>query len=105
MQKRFSFLTTPSEKKRARTCWSAPLLFSCIYLQPEQAEAQQSADAQHDVCAAFAVLVNPSAITAINRATVNIFIVFSFRSGKSYSHADAIVRTRRIQFAEAYGFF
>jgi hypothetical protein len=68
-------------------------------LQPEH-EAQHSADAQHDLCAAFAVPVSPSAITAINRATFNVFIVFSFRSGKSYSHANAIVRTGRIQYSQ-----
>jgi hypothetical protein len=63
-------------RKRARTGWPAPLSFTRVYLQPEH-ESQQSADAQHDVCAAFAVPVNPSAITAINRATFNVFIVFS----------------------------
>jgi hypothetical protein len=46
-------------------------------LQPLH-EAQQSADAQHVACAAFAVLATPSAITAINSITFKVFIVFSF---------------------------
>ena len=66
----------PQGNLKARTGRPAPLSFTRVYLQPEH-ESQQSADAQHDVCAAFAVPVNPSAITAINRATFNVFIVFS----------------------------
>jgi hypothetical protein len=62
---------------------SAPLLsLICCYLQPEQ-EAQQSAEEQQPACAAFAPPATPSAITAINNITFNVFIVFSFRSGKS----------------------
>jgi hypothetical protein len=57
------------------------------YLQPEH-DAQHSADGQQVACAAFAVPATPSAITAINNITLNVFIVFSFRSGKSSSGAD-----------------
>jgi hypothetical protein len=56
-------------------------------LQPEH-DAQQSADEQQVLCAAFAVPATPSAITAINSITFNVFIVFSFKSGKSFSGAD-----------------
>jgi hypothetical protein len=52
-----------------------------VYLQPEH-DAQHSADAQHDVCAAFTVFANPNAITAINKATFIVFIVFSFKKWK-----------------------
>lgn len=90
-------------KKKARTGWSAPSSLIRVYLQPEH-DAQHSADAQHDVCAAFTVLVSPSAITAINSATFNIFIVFSFKKWKELYQADATVRTRKIQFTWACRF-
>jgi len=64
-------------KKGANLAVHALCSLTRVHLQPEH-EAQHSADAQHDLCAAFAVLVSPSAITAINRATFNVFIVFSF---------------------------
>jgi hypothetical protein len=60
-------------------------------LQPEQS-AQQSAEEQHPVWAAFAVPASPSAITAINNITLNVFMVFSFRSGKSCSEAEQTPR-------------
>jgi hypothetical protein len=77
------FLGLPGNitKKRARAASPRPLFPACSYLQPSH-EAQQSADAQHVVCA-FAVPATPSAITAINSITFSVFIVFSFRSGKS----------------------
>jgi hypothetical protein len=46
------------------------------FAHPEQ-EAQQSAEAQH-VFAAFAAPVKLSAITAINRTALMLFIFFSF---------------------------
>jgi hypothetical protein len=62
-----------------------PLLSTiCSYLQPEQ-EAQQSAEVQQPACAALAPTATPSAITTINNITFNVFIVFSYRSGKSCS--------------------
>jgi hypothetical protein len=69
----------------------APISSIYYYLQPEQS-AQQSAEGQQPVCAAFAVPASPSAITAINNITLNVFIVFSFRSGKSGSEAEEIIR-------------
>jgi hypothetical protein len=50
-------------------------------LQPEH-DAQQSADGQQVVRAAFAVPASPSAITAINNTTFNVFMVFSFKKWK-----------------------
>jgi hypothetical protein len=44
------------------------------------------------VCAALAVPATPSAITAVNSTTFNVFIVFSFCNGKSFSQADEILR-------------
>jgi hypothetical protein len=63
-------------------------------LQPEH-EEQQSAEAQQPVCVALAVPVVPSAITAINNATFNVFIVFSFRSGKSLRRTDGNIRAKK----------
>jgi hypothetical protein len=40
-------------------------------------EAQQSAESQHDVCAAFAAPAKPSAITAINTIARIFFMDFS----------------------------
>jgi hypothetical protein len=65
---------------------------SISYLQPEQS-AQQSAEEQHPVRVAFAVPASPTATTATNTITLNVFIVFSFRSGKSCSEAELIFRT------------
>jgi hypothetical protein len=65
---------TVPQKNRGVDEPPAPLLSrTCRYLQPEQ-EAQQSAEAQH-ASAAFARPATPSAITAINNATFNVFIV------------------------------
>jgi hypothetical protein len=69
------------------------LVVVCFYLQPEH-EAQQSAEGQQPAWAAFAVLATPSAITAINNITFNVFIVFSFRSGKSCMWADEAIRVK-----------
>ena len=72
-----------------------PLLsLICFYLQPEH-QAQQSAELQHPAFAAFAVPASPSAITTINTAAFNVFIIFSFRSGKSCSWADETVRVKQ----------
>jgi hypothetical protein len=68
-------------KKGANLAVRALCSLTRAYLQPEH-EAQHSADAQHDVCAAFTVLANPNAITAINKATFTVFIVFSFKKWK-----------------------
>jgi hypothetical protein len=46
-------------------------------LQPEQ-EAQQSSEAQQPGGVALAVPARPSAMTAINSITLNIFMIFSF---------------------------
>jgi hypothetical protein len=59
----------------------APPLFLICYYLPEQ-KAQQSAEVQQPACV-WAVLAAPSAITAINNITFNVFIVFSYGSGKS----------------------
>jgi hypothetical protein len=67
----------PTKTKGADLAARAFCSLSRVYLQPEH-DAQHSADAQHDVCAAFAMFANPNASTAINRATFNVFIVFSF---------------------------
>jgi hypothetical protein len=74
---------------------SSTPLFSLIYsyLQPEQ-EAQQSAEGQQPACAAFAVPATPSATTAINKITFNVFIVFSLRSGKGCGWTDENIRTK-----------
>jgi hypothetical protein len=68
---------TDKNKKGADLAARAFCSLSRVHLQPEH-DAQHSADAQHDVCAAFAMFANPNARTAINRATFNVFIVFSF---------------------------
>jgi hypothetical protein len=73
-------LSTKEQGCRRFVC--TPALTYFPYLQPEQ-EAQQSAEEQQPACAALAALVTPSAITAINNTTFSVFIVFSFRSGKS----------------------
>jgi len=66
----------------ARTFRPAPRSSTdSVYLHPEH-ESQHSADAQHEACAAFTELANPNAITAINKATFNVFIVFSFEKWK-----------------------
>jgi hypothetical protein len=68
----------PPTKQKARALAGRALCsLTRVYLQPEHA-AQHSADAQHDICAAFTVLANPNAITAINKATFSVFIIFSF---------------------------
>jgi len=72
-----------------------PLLsLICSYLQPEH-DAQQSAEVQHPAFAAFAVPDSPRAITTINTTAFNIFIIFSFRSGKCCSWADETVRVKQ----------
>lgn len=71
---------------RAQQNCRAPIS-SLSYLQPEQS-AQQSAEEQQPVCAAFAVPASPSASTATNTITLNVFIVFSFCTGKSCSEAE-----------------
>jgi hypothetical protein len=64
---------------------STPLLsLTSFYLQPEQ-EAQQSAEEQQAACAPFAAPVTPSAITANNKNTFSVFMVFSFGNEKSFS--------------------
>jgi hypothetical protein len=86
-----SVLGTGKRKARANRP-APPLLLNCFYLQPEH-ESQHSADAQQVFCAALAEPAIPSEITAINNAIFNAFIfLLLLRSGKSYSHADAIVR-------------
>jgi hypothetical protein len=54
-----------------------PVSSISYYLQPEQS-AQQSAEGQHPVFAAFTVPASPSATTAINMITLSFFIAFSF---------------------------
>jgi hypothetical protein len=66
------------QKRRREPC--SPRLPSFNHLayfsHPEQ-EAQQSAEAQHDVFAAFPAPARLSAITAINRIALMLFIDFS----------------------------
>jgi hypothetical protein len=81
-QQRARAITSHKRNRGVDDSSAPPLSLICSYLQPEQ-EAQQSAEEQQFACVALAVPATPSAITATINITFNVFIVFSFRSGKS----------------------
>jgi hypothetical protein len=63
------------------------------FLHPEQ-EAQQSAEEQHDVFAAFTAPAKPSAITAINRNALKFFMIFSFENRIGFCQPTAMPSAR-----------
>jgi len=89
-----SALLAHNHRGRRRIVY-APFSLSCSYLQPEQ-EEQQSAEGQQPACAALAGPATANASTANNKTTFNVFMDFSFRSGKSCRSADEAVRAKNL---------